>query len=776
MENSLIRKDDEGRVRQIVLAGNSNKTKSRAKHSDLESAARAYIAEHFDLAHVADGRKSKYAAELELSDKKELRDTLVLEFKQTAAGLPLFGAGVALMVDSKSGNVLSASNHYDYDFEGLKVSLSQLSKEAKALTSKKLGSLINLPANLKRAKLVADQFDVKGSPSLTIDKISPCICQYRKSERQHEHAAGDSPDRDLVQRLLHLSLPEVPDSIEEGKYYAVNEVLFTGTLGKITMTWRAMIEPKTDTVLSITPMVDLQTGYVYLQDPVTTSGDDTVRPSDPTAALNQHRAAKPFATDPPAPAGVDLKGDFIEITELLPPNIAPPSSATGRWDYDANSDDFSAVNAYYHCDMVFRLVQDMGFNMNDYFDGTPFPVKVDHRGCCGCVNAAAWSNGAGLDRFTYGLVQGGQPVGMATDLRIVFHEFGHAILFDHVNSGSFGFAHSAGDSMAAIYADPCSKAPDRFLTFPWITLSNPTFIRRHDRTVQEGWAWYGVHDDDNYGSEQILSTTLFRAYRALGGDHPELCERQFASRYMLYLNFFATGMLTPVTNPSTPEEFATTLMAADLSTNQFEGQPGGLTHKIVRWAFEKQGAYIAAGTPNWVEGRPPAIDTFIDDGRKGEYEFTMDWCETKAIWNRREADGAGEHQPPVPGTSNHLYVVVQNRGEQVSPGGKVSAFHLEDKVEACCCGDCGELEWPRDFDSIVTPSLEHGEIQPGSYEVVGPFTWIPREDDCVLISVDTKGDLSNTVQLNPGVNVPLKHLVPFDNNLAVRCMCSGERK
>ena len=86
-----------------------------------------------------------------------------------------------------------------------------------------------------------------------------------------------------------------------------------------------------------------------------------------------------------------------------------------------------------------------------------------------------------------GLEQGSCPIGIATDVRIVMHEFGHALLYDHVSSPYFGFSHSAGDSLGVLFCDPESKAPDRFLTFPWI----PGIPRRHDRPVSGGWAWGG---------------------------------------------------------------------------------------------------------------------------------------------------------------------------------------------------------------------------------------------------------------------------------------------
>lgn len=273
------------------------------------------------------------------------------------------------------------------------------------------------------------------------------------------------------------------------------------------MNWHALIEPDTNTVLYLRPLVSQVSGWVYERDPLTTTGNASVVPSSTTDVLNGPRTPKSL---PGVTALPDLKGEYVEITERLPPLVAPPTSVAGKFDYDADTDDFTAVNAYFHCDGAFRMVEEMGFDMSTYFDGTSFPVPVDHRGCFGCVNAAAWSNGVGLSAFTYGLVEFGQPVGIATSVRVVLHEFGHAILMDNAHSGTFGFAHSAGDSLAAILCDPRSKAPDRFESFPWLNLVSG-FDRRHDRDIVAGWAWGGANDDGSYGSEQILSTSHFRA-------------------------------------------------------------------------------------------------------------------------------------------------------------------------------------------------------------------------------------------------------------------------
>src|SRR5262249_19438397 len=269
------------------------------------------------------------------------------------------------------------------------------------------------------------------------------------------------------------------------------------------------------------------------------------------------------------------------VTDIWPPPVVAPTEFTGIFQYDVTTDNFSAVSAYYTMDGFFRMMQEMGFTIASFFDGTTaspgFPVPVDHRGGGSTVNAWGLGNatGDGSGGFVFALAQVGTSVGIVDDARVAAHEFCHALLWDSVHSPNFGFAHSAGDSLAAILNDPGSQAPDRFLTFPWIATVNPwAQNRRHDRPVAGGWAWGGVNDFGGYSSEQILATTLFRIYRMTGGDsaNPDLAARlatqRFAARYMAYLIIRGIGSLatSPVTPTPNPGVFATKLMEADTHT------------------------------------------------------------------------------------------------------------------------------------------------------------------------------------------------------------------
>jgi hypothetical protein len=232
-------------------------------------------------------------------------------------------------------------------------------------------------------------------------------------------------------------------------------------------------------------------------------------------------------------------------------------------------------------------------------------------------------------------------MGLACDWRVVLHELGgHGILYQSVNSPNFGFAHSAGDSFAAILNDPETRAADRFQTFPWVF---GVINRRHDRSVTAGWAWGGVNDVGGYSSEQILCTTHFRLYLSIGGDSSGVAMRTYASRYVAYLMLRTIGSLTQPTNPGNPTSYASALMTAELGNWTSADQVGGVYWKVIRWAFEKQGLFQPPGAPVPVvsEGAPPPVDLYIEDGRHGEYPLPAE-----LLGKPRDLESRRARRPP----------------------------------------------------------------------------------------------------------------------------------
>jgi hypothetical protein len=517
-------------------------------------------------------------------------------------------------------------------------------------------------------------------------------------------------------------------------------------------------------VLYIRALVAGATGLVFAKDPQTQTGASVTGASS-NAVLNPFRSSVTLPGTTPSTPQL-LAGEYVELAETSAPVIPAPTAPdpSSAFDFDVRTDHFSAVNAYYHCDKLFRTMADYGFDIPSYFNGTSFPVPVDHRALGNAVNAQAPGNatGNGLGELRFALLQSGEPVGIATDNRVVWHEFGHALLWDHVNSPNFGFAHSAGDSLAAVLNDPGSKEADRYDTFPWVQEATP-LGRRHDRAVAAGWAWFGPQYNTQYQGEQILASTLFRLYQSIGGDSSALGTQTRASQTVAYLIFKAIGLLTSTTQ--FPEVFVTALQNADLTTPDFKGIPGGALHKVVRWAFEKQGLFQPSAQPGqgntvMTEGNPPDVDVYIDDGRNGEYQYLANHWSCQDMWVRRAADGGTTHEHPLVGLTNYMYVRVKNRGLQAANNVRVDAYH--------CLPGTG-LAFPDDWISMATPSLPAaGPLAPGAQTIVGPFAFVPTQvgHECLLAIAHADGDPGNDTTITG--TIPENRFVPFDNNVAQR--------
>ena len=723
-------------------------------------------------------------SQLRFADKKALFGTNVISYAQTYLGIPVWEAGVSITIQEDPLRVTrsQSSVHLDLnvdapkrsDFLSEKTEFMPESIDPAAL-KKILG--INkedcLP-KINEIGLLIYQYD----PALRYD---PQI-QAAKAKKKKEFEGGPPV----------LSLPPVSEILRNGKHYVVTEVLFTLPVNKWgEVNWRAFIEVQTGSILYLRAFVSNAFGNVFLTDPVRATGDTQITGCSPAGVLDPLVTSVTLENliipNPPEKAQ-ELSGVFVKIQDTVSPSATPPRATLPEGDFSyspvTDADNFSAVNAYYHIDSLFmrvkKIMESMGYTINQYFDGTAFPVSADHRALDDEENAACYGNktGVGAGKFVFGRVQVGCPVGRACNPSTVYHEFSHALLWDCVHSPNFGFAHSAGDSLAAILLDPSSRAPDRFRVFPW-----GNNLRRCDRTVSSGWGWGGAKDDKSYQSEEILATTLFRLYRSVGGDYTnhdgtiQLVQRRFSADYISYLIIRAIGSLatSTITPTPTPNVFAEALMEADMETKLFNGQPGGAFHKVIRWGFEKQGLYRAPGVPKTSEGSPPEIDVYINDGRHGEYQYQEVFWKNTDIWNRHVPDGGTEHETPWPYAPNYVYVRIKNRGSKTAQNVVVRVFHCKPSNKPS-----SNLVWPDDWKPLTTAELSPpGKIiNAGTSVVVGPLKWNPEQfGERILAHVSADGDLSN---IDPAWKpkplpcykgpIPNKSLVPFDNNIGQRTL------
>lgn len=730
--------------------------------------ANAFLEQHLEQIGISQSRLENDEAGLIASDRegdpiivvakeKGMIGATVVVYQQEVLGLPVFNAtiGVQINDDSMSVAAMQSAAH---------ANVVVANPAARARETKKY------PDRLSKPKLKEKLgFEV---PKLDDGRIEQqVVYRYEPEERLEVH---DAHEPGGCFGSGHFDMPKlkvVPASIEKGNHYICDEVLFEGSRNGIEapIVWRALIEPQSGTVLYLRALVACATAMVYDRDPQTKSGA-VVTGASSNATLNPFRSSVTLpGLTPSTPQ--ELSGEFVRIVDFSAPNSPPPTAPlpSGTFNFNVRTDEFSAVNAYYHCDRLFRTMQEFGFNVASYFGGTAFPVPVDHRATINSidgneVNASAPGNGTGgLREFRFALVQANTPVGMATSNRVVWHEFGHALLWDHVSSPNFGFAHSAGDALAVILNDPNSQEADRGDCFPWVTDSNPGFSRRNDRTIAAGWAWFGPNWNTQYGGEQVMTATMWRAYQSIGGGSTWLPTRRRASETVAFLIFKAIGLLTATTQ--FPEVFEANLETADKTTPQFKGVSGGALHKVIRWSFEKQGLFQPSASPGQgnnvnTVGNPPDVDVYIDDGRNGEYQYLANHWSCQDMWVRRNSDGGLTHQQPIVNQTNFMYVRVKNRGTQTANNVTVDAYH--------CLPGTG-LAFPDDWQPMATASLPApGPIPPGGSVIVGPFAFAPTKvgHECLLALAQADGDKANDNTI--AGTIPEHRFVPFDNNIGQR--------
>jgi zinc metalloprotease ZmpB len=786
--------DTRSNTKIIRDAAGIARTLSHADHyviteaSTPQLAAREYLSRYGELLGVQREQMSNLLlpAEQEPSDddveyrflaEKHQFDLTTIAFHQTCFGLPVWEAGLSVTMKDNPLRAVGARSTLHPSVE-VRRPPAEAVQRLKTLDVETLANSLGLAGGA-----VEDA-------TLIIDRQRFMIYQYDKARRADRPAKSRKDDSGFEAGSPSLPLPPLGSSIRDGRHYVVLAVYFALSIPPLRpLHWVALIEVETLSILLLRAFVDSVTGLVFEVDPVTAAGGPGANANN--ANLNPLRNSVTLAgLVAPVNGTQSLSGSNVTLSDVVTPNVLPPTQPAGaNFDFNARTNEFAAVNAYYHCDRFFRLMEDLGFSVASYFPGTTFPIPVDHRGHVILpnrperpqgdeINAQCFGTADGIDYLSFSLADlddQTNPIGMACHWRIVMHElFGHGILYSHISAPRLTFAHSAGDSFAAILSDPGSNAPDPNNTFPWLVGIPASQRRYHNRAVSDGFGWSGdaaLHpfdeskDRSGYITEQILSTTMFRVYQSIGGKSADLPMKRFAARYTCHIMLGAVESLTPATSPPDAASFAEALMQADRADWPAEGHAGGAYNKVIRWAFEKQGLYQAAGTPtpNDQEGVPPPVDVYIEDGRGGGYDFQSNHWNCQAIWNRRHNDGGASHEEPVVGVTNYAYVKIKNRGSQIATGVIVKAFH---------CRPGAGLVYPDDWQPMTTAQLPAANVPANSATaiVVGPFAWIPSQvgHECMLMVASNAADPSNIDNFTAGDSIPDWRLVPHDNNIGQR--------
>ena len=553
-----------------------------------------------------------------------------------------------------------------------------------------------------------------------------------------------------------------------------------------------------------------------------------------------------YCDTPPANvANLDTSGNLVDDLQqvsvmqsrLVNPNAIPNGPNRGpdlpeRANLalrDPRTDRFGAVTGFVHARALFNRMRAYGLPPETYFKCAALPLRIRYRetihpgpGKDGkTMNAAVdydppndefsggW-NGNPADvkplqvRFALADIKRSlsrrEPLGMGAEPRWTWHEYGHVLLAAATGGLELPFAHSPGDALAAIACDPESRLGSmlrgrlRGTTFPWAHVG-----RHHDRLPRLGWSWAGSFHRPNkfasytsnrqrkgYHSEQILSTSLFNAYRALGGDtFRRVAIRREAADYAVYLIMRAIQLLPPATAGSaqSPEQLVNALIAADTGTSMATSGPlkdkaGGWARKVLRWAFEAQGSYAGVG-PDVVHnapGLPPAVDLFIDDlrpdsdsvqPRGGYMPVQLDWAHAPT-----EPSWLAEPTAALRIVGSQVWVTVQNRGSQIANGVSVRVWYARAQ-NVNNPPRWNTPPWKEIFSTNSGPLPINPLPGPGSAVQFGPFTGLPTVPNrryLVVASASCVDDLSNIEAPMPVATsrTPIVDLVAGDNNIGLR--------
>lgn len=750
---------------------------------------------------------------LRRAERRRLARTTTAVFQQAQYGVPIWGAFLAAQIQHAAVlRIVSSQQSLRFTGEG---------------TGRRLGVDVEPPQGVGHFGPGQDAFDIfdwmlRARTGLRL------VAHGRPREQIFIYRYDERARLGLIETdTFGFQHDELGPPDRRRDRFVTEVVARSHGAGDAGLWWRALIDLETGAALYLRALAANVSPKVLLfgADPVTLDGAAhalTFGPGDWDAELDRYRRQL-TPTDVPADESI-MTTDFVEVVDIAPPPLRLPdvTGAGARERRDrylpyVRGDYFARATAVYHLDRCVRTLQSIGVNVADFFapadeHGTNpparpgLPIGVDPcaesiAGMSMATNAMTLGNATGVEAVCIGPLAVGAEATAAIDPRFVWHEFGHVLLFsrDPRSEGRLPFAHGIGDALATIHFDPDSAVRGdrtlRGLCFPWFRDYRPHRIaRRHDWGFDptHGMIWSRLDADsrNQYQREEVLSSTLFRIYRATGGDAVSAARRRLASNYVLFLIVQAIGA-AKIEALEGPRALRDLLIAADAGIDRgaFQDIPRGALEKVIEWAFEEQGLDAWKDDTGRWRRSPPAVDVFIDPAPRTDesnthwpgYPGSEYFWESAAIWNRLSQDEGMDHEPPRRGCDNFLHVRVRNRGRLAVCSAAVRLYYQPAVLapvwhEGNTCPDhrqCWQAATPvRDTFPLPADSSAFTDAvfmwRPGA---PGPWSFVAavssqQRDVADCCSLETP-DAADRPALGPQDRA-LWALAPHDNNLAVR--------
>lgn len=484
------------------------------------------------------------------TDKREGSVTESITYQQQHQGVPVYGARLVVGMRKEDSRVTSSVNQVDYELP------TELRPEDARLSSQDAASVVRNILDGKFTKIES------GKPQLFV---------YRFSSSQDD-VEPPHPTPPIREELLSLGKGE------DGQVYLAWQVLVDTF--EPNGNWEFLIDAVTGEIVNVKDRRSYisRKGFVFMPDPITTSGNLGLSSLTNTATLNPERREVDIDNLNTPPNGqFRLEGKWAECQDIEPPFFGQPVTTTD-FKYNAKDREFLSVMAYYWIDRLIEYLRGFGVPT---FNQTVENVKIalDAQGLDGDDNSHFTLTASGKPYLAFG--EGGVPD--AADAHVIAHEYGHALHW-YMNSrqNSRGNEEGFGDFLGGAWLDRFNTLQfQRRAVFPWDNNNNTDHYsddRFFDTTRKYSDANFSGLPIHVKGS--VLAAALWDLYQRMGGSSPDANTREQAADRVIHLYL---EMLVSMPNNVAVRDLGNGLITADQAIN------GGANAAAISAVFAARG-------------------------------------------------------------------------------------------------------------------------------------------------------------------------------------------
>lgn len=257
---------------------------------------------------------------------------------------------------------------------------------------------------------------------------------------------------------------------------------------------------------------------VFDPDPRTTLNDGSLTIDSPLSAFEAAYLTVPLLDIDFSNGIYSLIGPWVNIVDLESPSIAPSTTSDGNWFGTRDQTAFYDAMVYYHVDKSQRYLQSLGYTGETGIQ--ELSIEAD-------PNGESQNDNASYDPGSNQLFFGKHPacVGNAEDADVIWHEYGHAILYgindNWIGGDSDAIQEGFSDYWAGSYSvtTPNGQIFNPDWVFNWNGHTDcweGRFLDKTNMRYNPALSPYAAHARHSGGySDELWSTPLFQSLQEL---------------------------------------------------------------------------------------------------------------------------------------------------------------------------------------------------------------------------------------------------------------------